>query len=307
MKIWVTGAAGSLGQELVRTLRVGHADAILLAPSRGDLDLSDKEAVRKYVSLHKPTHVFHLAAKVFGIAGHKEQPAVSMLENTGIDNSVFSALMEFPPTWVYYSSTVAAYGYPYSLPLNEDDWLSGNPHDSELGYAFSKRYGISYLEMLHSIHDTKFAYGLTTNLFGSGDQFHEGRGHVVISLLKKAAKIVNTNGALEVWGDGTASRDFLSTNTASRLIVALIDKHVGVINIASGKEIYIKEIAHDIASVFELASGVKFMGINQGITRRVCSIEKLLSFVGAADEIDSKNELLREIKAYRDSLSTRQP
>ena len=306
MKIWITGATGSLGQELLKTLEVTHSETILLAPSRAELDLSDKEAVRKYVSLNRPTHIFHLAAKVFGIAGHKEQPSSSLIENTLIDYSVFSALIEFPPEWVYYSSTVAAYGYPYkSLPLNEDDWLSANPHESEMGYAFSKRHGLSYLEMLHSTTGIKFAYGLTTNLFGRGDRFLEGRGHVVISLLEKAAKNVDTDTPLEVWGDGTASRDFLSTKTASRLIVELIDRHAGVINIASGQEIQIKEIALEIAREFELTSGVEFIRINQGITRRVCSIEKLASFVNSANEINSKDELLQEIKAYRKSVLAR--
>ena len=306
MKIWVTGATGSIGQELVKRLEVTHTEAILLAPSRAELDLSDKEAVRKYVSLHHPTHVFHLAAKVFGIAGHKEQPSSSLLENTLIDYSVFSSLIEFPPEWVYYSSTVAAYGYPYkSMPLNEDDWLCANPHESEMGYAFSKRHGLSYLEMLHSTRGIKFAYGLTTNLFGSGDRFLEGRGHVVISLLEKAAKNVDTDTPLEVWGDGTASRDFLSTKAASRLIIELIDRHVGVVNIASGQEIQIKEIALEIAREFELTYGVEFIGINQGITRRVCSIEKLASFIHSANEINSKDELLQEIKNYRKSVSAR--
>ena len=303
MKIWVTGAAGSLGQELVKTLGASHPDAILLAPSRAELDLSDKVAVREFVLLNHPTHVFHLAAKVFGIAGHKEQPSSSLTENTLIDYSVFSALIEYPPEWVYYSSTVAAYGYPYkNLPLLEDDWLSANPHESEMGYAFSKRHGLSYLEILHATSGAKFVYGLTTNLFGSGDRFLEGRGHVVISLLERAAKHADTDRPLQVWGDGTASRDFLSTKTASRLIIDLIDMHAGVVNVASGQEIYIKEIAIEIAREFGLIKGVEFIGINQGVTRRVCSVEKLAGLADFAKEINSKDELLQEIKAYRKSM-----
>ena len=302
MKIWVTGASGSLGQDLVKKLKEMFPDANLLAPSRTELDLSDKAAVGKYISNHKPTHVFHLAAKVFGIAGHKEQPTASLIENTLIDNSVFSALCEFPPEWVYYSSTVAAYGYPYkNMPLNENDWLNGNPHDSEMGYALSKRYGLSYLQMLQTISGTKFAFGLTTNLFGSGDRFLEGRGHVIISLLEKAAKVFRTEEPLEVWGDGTASRDFLSTKTASILITDLIDKQIGVVNIASGQEILIKEIANEIAKVFELSGGVKFVGINQGITGRACSVEKLEKFSPSVKEINSKKDLWREIKAFKEN------
>lgn len=302
MKIWVTGASGSLGQDLVKRLKEIFPNANLLAPSRKELNLSDKEAVRKYISSHKPSHVFHLAATVFGIAGHKEQPTASFIENTLIDNSVFSALFEFPPEWVYYSSTVATYGYPYKkIPLNENDWLIGNPHESEMGYALSKRYGLSYLQMLNSISGSKFAYGLTTNLFGSGDRFLEGRGHVVVSLLEKATKVFKTDKPLEVWGDGNASRDFLSTKTASTLITDLIDKQIGVVNIASGQEILIKEIAIEIEKVFELSGGVTFVGINQGITRRTCSVEKLEKFSPFVRKIDSKKDLWGEIRVFKEN------
>jgi nucleoside-diphosphate-sugar epimerase len=139
-------------------------------------------------------------------------------------------------------------------------------------------------------------------LFGSGDRFLEGRGHVIISLLEKAAKNVDTDTSLEVWGDGTASRDCLSTKTASRLMIELIDKQAGVVNVASGQEIYIKEIAIEIVKEFGLIKGVEFIGINQGITRRVCSIEKLSGLVDSANEINSKDELLLEIKAFRKSI-----
>ena len=82
----------------------------------------------------------------------------------------------------------------------------------------------------------------------------------------------------------------------------LIDQHAGIVNVASGQEIYIKEIAIEIAREFGLIKGIEFIGINQGITRRVCSIEKLSSLVDSANEINSKDELLQEIKAYRKSL-----
>ena len=302
VKIWVTGGSGSLGQELIKKLELGNHGPILLVPTRKELDLTNKNAVREYVASHKPTHVFHLAAKVFGIGGHKENPDASMLENTSIDFAVFSALLEYPPQWVYYSSTVAAYGYPYqSLPLVEKDWLVGNPHASELGYSMSKREGLDYLEKLHTLFETKYVYGLCTNLFGSGDRFLEGRGHVIISLLEKAAKIYKSQVPLEVWGDGTASRDFLSTQAASTILTDLMNKHVGIVNIASGLELSIEEIADKIAIEFGILEGIKFIGINQGVTRRVCSIEKLNNYIDSTKIESPKEDLWREIARYRTS------
>jgi nucleoside-diphosphate-sugar epimerase len=124
---------------------------------------------------------------------------------------------------------------------------------------------------------------------------------VIISLLEKAAKVFRTEEPLEVWGDGTASRDFLSTKTASTLITDLVDKQIGVVNIGSGQEILIKEIANEIVKVFELSGGVKFVGINQGITGRTCSVEKLEKFSPSVKEINSKKDLWREIKAFKEN------
>jgi GDP-L-fucose synthase len=297
VKIWVTGATGSLGQSLIESLEsAGHSS--ILAPTRDELDLTDHAAVERYVAEQKPTHVFHLAAQVFGISGHQQHPEASLLTNTLIDHAVFGALFKAPPQWIYYSSTVAAYGYPYKgLPLTEDDFLQGRPHVSEFGYAASKRFALNYLELLNQQQKTAFVYGLSTNLFGNGDRFLEGRGHVVISLLEKARRAKVENKPLEVWGTGSASRDFLSTADASKIMISLIDVNAGVVNIASGVEISISEIAEYIVEAFDL-QGFKFVGVNEGITNRVCSVLKLRSLSKVVDEIDVRKSLRAEIVNY---------
>ena len=307
MKIWITGASGSLGMSLLETLE-NQVSAQILAPPRSELDLEDKEKVLNFVLKNVPTHIFHLAATVYGISGHQENPEESLLINTRIDNSVFSALFKSPPKWIYYSSTVAAYGHPYfQLPLLERDFLKGNPHSSEFGYAMSKRFSLNYLETMKRKHQTKFVYGLSTNLFGVGDRFHEGRGHVVISLLEKAIHASRKGLPLEVWGDGLASRDLLSTQDAAKIIVSLIGKDVGIVNIASGQEIRISEIAELIVREFEISSGYRFIGENEGIINRYCSTKKLESFLESPLTINSRSRLSEEISVFRKLLSDRYP
>lgn len=297
MRIWVTGANGSLGKSLIESLKSAGYPSIL-APSRGELDLTNLSAVEAFVTKEKPTHVFHLAAQVFGISGHQQHPEASLLTNTLIDHSVFGALFKSPPQWIYYSSTVAAYGYPYlKLPLEESDFLVGQPHVSEFGYAVSKRFAINYLELLNQLHETAYVYGLTTNLFGSGDRFLEGRGHVVVSLLEKAKLAKLESKPLEVWGTGSASRDFLSTTDAAKIIMSLVNVNAGVLNIASGVEISISEIAEYIVEAFGLKA-FEFVGVNEGITNRVCSVSKLRRFSQMVDGLDVKQRLRNEILNY---------
>lgn len=300
----VTGGTGSLGSELVTQLRVTFPQNEVLYPSRKELDLTSSTNVMRYIAETRPTHVFHLAARVYGIQGHLVYPTESYFENSLIDWNVFSALNNFPPNWIFYASSVASYGYPFhSLPLSENFWSYGNPHDSEYGYAMAKRQAINMLRLLHEIKGVKFVYGLITNLFGSGDKFLEDNGHVVVSLLEKAKLCKREDLSLEVWGDGTASRDFLSTYDASKIIVELMDADVGILNIASGQEIYIKEIAEHIISEFELNKGITFLKSNQGITKRYCSVEKLNSFSPHSLEIDSRRMLWDEISKVASNLN----
>jgi len=292
MRIWVTGGQGSLGSCLVDALTEEFPNAQIAAPGSDVLDLLDREKVSKYVRDLRPTHVFHLAARVYGIEGHKEYPQRSLLENSAIDNNVFNALFEHPPQWIYYSSTVAAYGFPFITPLlEESEWNIGNPHESEYGYAMAKRHALAYLHTLGKVHNVKYVYGLTTNLFGSGDRFLEGRGHVVVSLLKKAKIANETDNPLVVWGKGEASRDFLSTKSASRILIDLIDKHLEVTNIASGSEISINRIADEISKAFNLNKGYIFTGENEGITRRICNIDKLKKYSPTAVRLDVWSEM----------------
>ena len=293
MRIWVTGGAGSLGTSLTEKLSHKFPEATILAPSRIELDLEDSRAVMNFVEKNKPTHVFHLAAKVFGIGGHSANPSESLLKNTLIDFNVFSSLIQNAPQWIYYAGSVATYDYPYlRLPLSEDDWSRGQfPHDSEFGYAMAKKHALSYLELIKRIHGTKFSYGLTTNLFGLRDKHLNQSGHVIISLLERGIVAHHKSLPLEVWGTGNASRDFLSVQDASLILCDLVDQDTGVVNIASGSEIYINDIAKWIVEIMGLKEGLIYSNSMQGISNRWCDTSKLKFFSDHASRIDSKRSL----------------
>ncbi len=281
MKVWITGGKGLLGSAIEHEIRNRLPLAVVCSPSRVELDLSDGNVVKEYVRRFQPTHVFHTAASVMGIAGHRDYPTKAEFENLRIDLNVFEALNECPPNWIFYASTVAAYGYPYrQIPLIEEDFLFGEPHGSERGYALAKRRALDLLNSLEINHKSAYSYGILTNLYGSKDKDSHGHGHVIAGLLSRAKTAQKLNSALLVWGSGQATRDFISAEKAAEIIVKLIDKNTHKINIASGVETTIQSIAMKIAESSNLSKGIQFTSENEGIIRRFSDVSKLKSVIG---------------------------
>ena len=294
MKIWLTGAKGSLGSEIQKEIQSNFKTSEIFHQTSKELDLLDSGAVNDYVKRIKPTHVVHLAAKVFGIAGHLEHPDLSYNTNSKIDSNLFQALEVNPPEWIFYASTVAAYGHPYTeLPLKEEHFLKGSPHSSEMGYSLAKREAIKLLQQISEKHQTNFTYGCLTNLYGSQDRNMSGKGHVVVSLIEKSKIAAKNDQKLQVWGSGKASRDFLNTNDAAKIICELFGNNTGVLNIATGQEITIEFIAQTLSEALNLSQGYEFTGDMEGLSNRYCDIGKLKKYSKHILNLDAKESLRR--------------
>lgn len=299
MRLLITGGHGSLGRATFLEAIKRFPSAIIECPTRDELNLLKLEQTKDFIEKFKPTHVVHLAARVFGIQGHLNFPMDSLIQNTQIDLNIFSALSENPPKWIFYSSTVAAYGFPYdNIPLQESDLFKGEPHSSEYGYAQSKRFAYAYLKLLEKEKNTQFTYGLLTNLYSAEDRFLGGNGHVLISLVNKALEAKLGNEVLSIWGSGRATRDFLSTHSASGIICDLFDQNLGIINIGTGVEIGIDQIAKVIEKEFLLEKGYVFTGQKEGILNRYSDIQKLQKYSKIANELDPLEEIKRFIREY---------
>jgi len=175
--------------------------------------------------------------------------------------------------------------------------MVGQPHTSELGYALAKREALKLLEKLKQKHETTYSYGLITNLYGKNDRFLDGKGHVVVSLLTKAKIASKQKKQLEVWGTGKATRDFLHTEDAAQIICELVNQDTGIVNIATGQEISIEFIAQSLSQVFELDLGYRFTGELEGLSNRVCSIEKLNQYSKFVSTINAPSRLKEYLKS----------
>jgi GDP-L-fucose synthase len=276
----VTGARGLLGTALVELIRAAEPSAEILTPTRSELDLQDKHGTADYFRNHRPEYVFHMAATVFGLAGNMANQMKSLSENTVINDNLLSALVVAQPRYVFFASTVAGYGFPYSsLPLVESEYFIGEPHRGEYGYACAKRHAFGYLRLLRKELNIDTTYGILTNLYGENDRFDEVSGHVIPSLMVKALKAAETGSSLSVWGDGTATRDFLHATDAARAILycASSPAKTEILNISSGVAVSIGEVASIIANCAGLPGLTLEPDKPVGIATRVVDNSRLKS------------------------------
>ena len=280
MKIFVTGGAGFLGKAVIRALEIKFPNISILNPNRAELDLLNRDEILSFVEKNKPTHVIHLAAEVYGLFGHLRSPISSLSNISTIDSNLFFSLSVHPPKWIFYASTVAVYGYPYlELPIREDHCLIGEPHSSEFGYAMAKRQGLTYLNLFQKNYGTSYVYALITNLFGQGDLNKNGNGHVISGLINRAKEARRYDSPFLVLGNPNSSRDFLEVNTAARAVAELLNIHGGILNIASGEQLTIGQIAEEIANAFGVRNSLQYDGEIRGIPNRYCSINKLQNLI----------------------------
>lgn len=257
-RILVTGARGLVGSTVVEQLvQQGYENVISLG--REDCDLMDKKATEDFFLDHRPTHVFHAAARVYGIMGNMKNQALSFYENISINTHVIHASYLANVKKITVMGTGAVYPYPSPrLPLNEEDIFLGRPHGAEASYAHAKRAAIAMLEAYQQDHGLNWGYVVSCNLFGPRDKFDTEFGHVVPSLIAKFHRAKITGGRVSVWGDGSAQRDFLYVKDCASAILHIMRAGVGAINIGSGKVTRIRNVVNELAKITQMEGALEW-------------------------------------------------
>ena len=310
--ILITGASGMLGKEVSKSLHLSKEfDASqILTPDRTVLNLEDSQSCLKYFETFKPEIVFHLAAKVMGLQGNLELQTDSLMINSAINSNLFQAMAKFPPKKIFFAGTAASYSYPYNqMPLHEKDFINGDVHDGEFGYAWAKRIAYPWLRILRDEFGTKTIYGILTNLFGPNDRFRGSHTHVIPALIHRAyASSAVGNNSLEVWGFPTTTRDFLSAAEAARVITHLVSltnwsSNNLFVNIGSGVETSMAQAVEIIAREFEIKNISWLHEKPVGVQRRYLDTHKLLELgidVGSKFEQD----LVSTINWYKTNVES---
>jgi len=257
-KIIVTGAVGLMGSAFVDHLRAeGYANVVPLG--RADCDLMDTPATFAFFERSRPDHVFHAAARVYGLGGSIKHQGSSFYENVVINTNVIEASRRAGARKVTAMGTGAVYPFPSpGLPLKEDMIFLGRPHPAQAGYANAKRGMLAMLEAYEESYGLKWAYIVSGNLFGPRDRFDVEFGNVVPSLIKKFYDAKKSGGTVRVWGDGSAERDFIYVKDAARAALAIMDGGDGAINMGSGDVCCIRDVVETLGELTGMSGRIEW-------------------------------------------------
>jgi GDP-L-fucose synthase len=250
-RVMVTGGGGFLGGAVVRRLRQGGADSIFVPRSR-DYDLRAKKGIDQALADGRPQLIIHLAAVVGGIGANRDNPGRFFYENAIMGIQLMEQARLAGVEKFVTIGTVCAYPKFTPIPFKEDDLWNGYPEETNAPYGLAKRMLLVQGQAYRQQYGFNAIYLLPVNLYGPGDNFDPRSSHVIPALIKKCVD-ARENGDLfiEVWGTGSASREFLYVDDAAEGIVLAAERYNGAepVNLGVGQEITIRELVELIMEI----------------------------------------------------------
>jgi GDP-L-fucose synthase len=303
-RILITGAGGLVGSALTNHLK-STGDEIISLTSRSQCDLTSAEGVEAVFKFTRPTHVYHLAASVFGVGGNLAFPGEIFHRNVLMNTYVVEAARKFSVEKIVTMGSAAMYPDGLKLPISEDHAMFGEPHGSEYAYAYSKRAMLAQLNAYKTQYGMSFAFVVATNMYGPNDRFDTSYGHVVPSLLKKFLDAEKSGHVVGIWGDGSPTRDFLYSVDSAIGLKLIMERGTGVINLASGETHTIKDLVLEIARNFPSVEYKWDTAKPLGQLQRAYDVCKLHS-LGFTPTYSLRDGIKASISWMRDNLLTTQ-
>lgn len=250
-KIYVAGHAGLVGSAIIRRLSAdGYTN--LLTKSHRELDLTRQREVEAFFDQEKPEYVFLAAAKVGGILANSTYPADFIYTNLMIQNNVIHNAYKFGTRRLLFLGSSCIYPRLAPQPMREEHLLTGLLEPTNEPYAIAKIAGIKMCESYNRQYGTAFIPVMPTNLYGPNDNFDLETSHVIPALIRKFSEAKEARSKeVIVWGTGNPRREFLHVDDLANacLFVMQRDDKAELINIGTGKDITIRELAEMIGDI----------------------------------------------------------
>lgn len=250
-KIWVAGHNGLVGSSIVRALQLeGYSN--VLVKSREELDLRDQQAVSDFFLTEKPEYVFLAAAKVGGILANKTFPVEFISDNLAIEQNIIHAAYKHGVKKLLFLGSSCIYPRECPQPIKEEYLLTGSLEPTNEWYAVAKIAGLKLCQAYNKQYGARFISLMPTNLYGPGDNFDLTTSHVLPALIRKFIEAKNEEAKeVVVWGSGKPYREFLFVDDLAKACLWAMDHYEGNewLNVGTGEDITIREVAHLIAEL----------------------------------------------------------
>jgi GDP-L-fucose synthase len=272
-------------------------------PRRTEYDLVDRIAVRELYDRTRPDLVIHLAARVGGIGANQERPAEFLHDNlamglTMIDEAHRAGVAKFVQV-----GTVCSYPNVTPTPFREDDLWNGYPEPTNAPYGIAKKVLLAQLQAYRRQYGFNGVYLLPANLYGPNDNFDLARGHVIPAVIRKCIEATERGDSeIVLWGTGAASREFLFVDDCAEAICLAAASYDGAepVNVGSGREITIRELAQLIVRLTGFQGSIRFDPSRpDGQPRRVLDVSRARSAFGFEAKTPFEDGLRRTIAWYR--------
>lgn len=250
-KIYVAGHRGMVGSAIVRKLKA-EGFAQIITRTSAELDLRSQQAVNDFFETEKPDYVFLAAAKVGGIHANNVYRAQFLYENLMIEANIIHAAYTNGVKKLLFLGSSCIYPKMAPQPIKEDYLLTGLLEQTNEPYAIAKIAGIKLCEAYRDQYGCNFISAMPTNLYGQGDNYHPENSHVVPALLRKFdAAVKDSLTQVEVWGSGKPLREFMYVDDLADACYFLMENYndKGFVNVGTGEEVTIRELAETIADV----------------------------------------------------------
>jgi len=313
-RIYVAGHRGLVGSAIVRAL-IRHGYENLSLRTHDELDLTDRSAVLSFFQQERPEYVFLAAAKVGGILANNTNPADFIRENLEIQTCVIDASYQHQVKRLLFLGSSCIYPKLAPQPIKEEYLLTGPLEPTNRAYALAKIAGIEMCWSYNRQYGTKYLSAMPTNLYGPGDNFDLNGSHVLPALMRK---VVEAKAAgekkLNVWGSGRPRREFLYSDDLAEACLHLLslpdatydellnDDQAPLVNIGTGEDLTIRELAELIARVLDFDCELVFDTNRQdGTPQKLLDVSKIHA-LGWRAKVGLEEGIRLTYDAVRDQL-----
>ena len=319
-KIYIAGSTGMVGSAIIRSLKKnGYGDkknsGDLLIPGRQELNLLDTNQVNGWFFKNSPDVVILAAAKVGGIVSNLKNPADFILQNLKIQSNVIEAAFNCGVRRFLFLGSSCIYPKFAEQPIKEEYLLSNKLESSNEYYAIAKIAGIKLCESLRLQYGFDAISLMPTNLYGPNDNYNKDKSHVMAALIRKFHEAnIEKLSTVTCWGSGKPLREFLHVDDLGDAVVFALEywdpdadnspknkmgKPLTYLNVGTGKDISIKDLAELISQEFEFKGNILWdEEMPNGTPRKLLNIDKLTN-LGWSAKIDLTEGISSTIEIFK--------